>query len=53
MGGGKRESNFTWEFISDVKNSSHQRYTIDTQILSPTTLCREAFDAKSVSRSRK
>lgn len=47
MGGGKRESDLTWEFISDVKNSSQQGHTIETQI-SRTILFREAFDAKIV-----
>lgn len=44
----KRESNFTWEFISDVKNSSQRRPMIDTPILSHTALFGVAFDAKIV-----
>lgn len=47
MGGGKRESDFTWEVISGVKNSQW-RHMIDTQILSCATLFRGGLDAKIV-----
>lgn len=53
MGGRKRERDFAWEFISDIKNSNQRRHTIDTQILSHAMLFREAFHAKIVACSGK